>query len=957
MLARLLNLLSIKQNEWEGVLYFFLVLLIFSFGASFARSIGMALLINNLGSDKLPIMMIVVDLMVMLGSMVYAHYTKKVSGIAILAFFFLATTLFTVFIQLLMFVASQGHIFNWIYGLFFVGFFFFYILISIHIGSVIASYFTAVQVKRVTSVIHTGLPIGGALGGSTLVVMLNIFHLSPEHLVLVLGMACLGSLSLLRMISNRLTPVRTGHSDLKSNKGPVKEMIMAFKYIMGSKLMIFMSLGLIAFVIGNKLLEYQYQAIIYPSIFPDVTQRTTFFATYEMFANIAWLFIQLFLTARIVVSWGVGASNLLHPVLTAVASLALFIYFYSWYSPDQITQNAMIMLGLAVLTQFVNQEMRGALRTPANNLLFNAIPPNQWGTNKAFLNGIVFPMSTVIAGTILIFVSGTNSGFIQYTSSFTDEHISYILPLIVFIVSILGIFAALPQWAAYNEGVFSLLNRDLFGRHADINSANKTGSNNLRKVIEEKIASVDHYNVIAALEMIRVLRLNQFVNQVGNLLLKTKRFEVQEHCINTLAALPLSNSNITYLIEAMRIIENPNVLSLILKKLSHFKSVNFNREVEKLLAHPSPEVFVEACLCLHGHPQYRPKPTIEKKIIERLEKTHSPEKTALYLYALGELRQSRYSDIAIPHLKSVKPSVRLAAFKAYIRMLEGQLEPHKELLLRALRSSDKEMKIAALRALKECHPLEDWTPIIRLLGARDRTLVNESKELLRLNLNICKPFLIENVFSNTTSVQERFEILSLVYSRLSDAQKDRLQRIAHNSLRNFVRLNGLLKIHQNKLRFSKTHELISKVLQEVAENHLLNVLTVITYVSDQNLEFFQRVSRGLLSLSRANQGNALEVLSNAGEKRLSGRVLKFFDERGTDLQGINRIHITLFNKPLDVNENNYEKCLLALNHDMLRACLHYIQKEKIGRLKLARANRRVRELLIETTVHHSRSFY
>ncbi len=957
MIARFLgNLLAIKANEWEGVLYFFLVFLIFSFGASFARSIGITLLIENLGGDNLPIILILIDLAVMVGSMIYAHYTKKVSGLNILGFFLLATTVFSIVAQgLFFFNAYLGIQYYWIYGFFFVGFSFFYILIFIHAGSVVASYFTAVQVKRVTGVINTGIPIGGALGGTVLVVLINLVGLEPQRLILVLGIACLGAFGMLGLIKNRLTPVRVGHGETKSNKTPIRELIGAFKYIIGSRLMIFMSLGLMVFVIGNKLLEYQYQVIIYPVVYPDPVNRTTFFATYEIFANLAWLLIQLFLTSRIILKIGVGASNLLHPILTMIAALSLFTYFY-WNSAGQIRDSMGIMLGLGIFTHFINQEMRGAWRTPVNNLLFNAIPPNQWGTNKAFLNGIVFPFSTIIAGTILIILGGD---IVKDTTAteILSLPISYVLPLIAVVVSILGIGIALPQWAAYNEGVFGLLNRELFNRHSDIGLTNK--GNSLKRVIEEKLASSDPYHVVAALEMIRVLRLNHFVNQVGNLLLKSDVLQIQSSCINTLASLPLSNSNITYLVEALRVKNDPKVLPLILKNLASFKTINLNREIEKLLAHPSPEVFIEACLCLHGHPLYKAKPAIEKKILERLGQATkvNNQYTALYLYALGELRQPNYSDIALPFLDTGTLEVRGAAFTAYVRMLSGQLEPHREKLTEALSLPVKEVKITALRALKECHPLEDWSPVIHLLGSRDRTLVNESKELLRLNLNSCKPSLIKCVFSETGSVQERFEILSLIYLKLTDEQRERLQKMARIALRKFVQINGLLKIHQGKHLNTKTRDLIAKILQEVAENHLLNVLTVITYIAEQNLEFFQRVSRGLLSPSRANQGNALEVLSNAGEKYLAGQVLKYFDERVNDIQGVNRIYFILFHRPLEINEGNYESHLLALNHDMLRACLHYIQYEKIGRLRLGKANRNVRELLIETTTHHSKVYY
>ncbi|MDM8569030.1 hypothetical protein QUF50_05910, partial [Thiotrichales bacterium HSG1] len=907
MIARFLgNLLSIKPNERDGVFYFFLVLLVFSFGASFARSIGMTLLVGEMGGKTLPLMFVFIDLSVMAGSPIYAHYTKKISGLDILGFFLLATAIFSIFAQLLFILKDNWWLEqDWVYGLFFVGFFFFYILINIHISSFVASYFTAVQVKRVTPIINAGFPIGGALGGSTLLILLSVFHIQPQNLVVILGASCIGAYWLLRVINARFSPIRVGSlqpntSQYKNN--PLSELLVAFRYIVGSKLMIYMSLGLMLFVIASKVLEYHYQTIIYYQIFQDDTQRAKFFATYEVFANLAWLFIQLFLTSRIIMKLGVGASNVLYPVLAAIMSFALLIFFYQVEEP--LSSSFAIMLVLGVFTQFINQEMRGALRTPVNNLLFNAIPPNQWGINKAFLNGIVFPISTVTVGIFLILITSDNNvSMIQ--NFFPKEQLHYLLPLVALIVSLLGILAALPQWAAYNKGVFGLLNRELFSRQTDVKLSGWS-NNSLKQVIEQKLNSVDPYHVVAALEMIRVLRLNYFINHVGELLLKSKVYKIKKHCINTLATLPQSSISVNYLVDALQTENDADVLPLILKNLAKFQLVDFNDTIEKLLIHRDTRVFVEACLCLHKHPNYQYKDSIERRILSRLQRSRGTRDTALYLYALGELCHSYYSSRVLSFLESDDSKVRLAAFTAFVRMLEGQLESHKELLIKALNSQDKDMKIAALRALKECQSLDDWHPIIELLGARDRTMVAESKELLRLSLGTCKDALISHVFSDKISVQQRFEILSLIYSKLNSEQHIHLQQKADESLKEFVKINGLLKLHESLGYAGKVHDLIAKVLQEIAEEHLQHVLTIITFASDQNIEFFQRVSRGVLSLSRANQGNALEVLSNAKEKYLVSRLLKYFDERLTDMKSVTRIYIALFGEKHHLNESNYE---------------------------------------------------
>ncbi len=940
MVARFFSkLLAVNPDEWPGVLYFFFVLLMFSFGATFARSIGMTLLIEKLGGDTLPFIFILIDLSVMVGSLLYAHYTNKFSGLAILGFFLLSTALFSVIAQLLFiftFYWWPGQ--NWLYGVFFVGFFFFYILISIHIGSVVASYFTAVQIKRLMSVINTGLPIGGALGGTTLVILLSYFKVQPHLLIIVLGIACLGAFGLLGIINKKLTPVRAGTTTKKSSNNPFSQIPKAFKDIISSKLMIWMSIGLMLFVITNKLLEYHYQVIIYTTVYPNPTERATFFATYEIFANLAWLFIQLFLTSRIILKFGVGGSNLLYPILSAVVAGALFLYFFLKVTGG-VQEGVIVMLWLGIFTQFINQEMRGAFRTPVNNMLFNAIPPNQWGSNKAFLNGIIFPLSTLIAGTFLIMITGNGENS-SFNFGVSEQTIYYLLPLIALIISVLGIIAALPQWTHYDKGMFSLLN-------SDVDSGGDSGREKSleTKVIQEKLTSSDIDQVVTTLKIVSVKKQAESLNQIGNLLLKTQHYEIKKHCLLTLDVFPPSNTNLMYLGEALEKEKDERVLPLILKSLARFRSNNLNHIVTKLLAHPSPPVFIEAALCLYKNPKFERKLWIETEIKTRLKRTTLVDEQASYLYALGELQQSKYIENVSPFLDNKNPKLSLAAFRAFINLQKGKLDTHKDRLIKTLSSNNKAMIIAALHALKDCYFLTEWSSIIRLLDNMDEEIVKESKGLLELNLGKCKPKLIETLFSNNLSVQKRFEILSLIYPKLNEEEKQSLKPYADLALQKFTEANALLKLHQSLEHKGQGYDLIAKVLQEIAEDHLDHILTVITYESEKDSEFFQRVSHGLKSSNRANQGNALEVLSNAGEKYLVGRVLKYYEERLNDLKAIRRVYIALFNKTLKVEKSHYKELLLALDNDIIKACLLYIDPDKKGILELTEVNDTVYELL------------
>jgi len=897
------NLLGIKPNELESVWYFFIIILVFSIGSSMARSIGMALLIEQLGGEVLPKVFILIDTSAMFGFIAYAHFTKRINGNVILGFLLLCAAVFVIIARILFFFNMP-----WLYGVFFVGFFLFYVMISIHIGSVVAAYFTAVQLKRVTGVINAGFPIGGAIGGGLLIILLEF--ITAQWLVLMLTFTYIAAYSLLKIVDLRLSPVRAQHIESQSRKSPLRELNSAFFYIINSRLMIFMTIGLILFVISSKLMEYQYQALIYPTIFPDSTDRARFFATYDIFANMAWLFIQLFFTSRILIWFGVGASNIIHPLLMSMMSLGLLFNF------GFVT---------GFFAQFINQEMRMGLRTPANNMLFNAIPPNMWGATKAFLNGIAFPLATVVASFLLLMLKDTAG----------TEQLTVLLPIATLLFSLLGIFIAIPQWAAYNNGVFGLLNRTLFSRKTNLGHGDS-----LKIVIEEKLNSDDPQHAIIALGMIRVLELKGFVHPVGRLLQRCEHLEVKKHCLETLAGMPGSDMVMLHLLNALKNERDPTVLALLLRNLSQFKidDHHIHEVVEKFLLHPKPAVFCETCLCLYHNIGYKNKDNLENLLLQRIQNPHLAC-FPIYLSTLGKMRQADFSHIIVPYLDQAQADVRLAAFVAYIEMMEGHLDPHKERFIEALASPSKDMKIAALRALRECSPPEDWTPVIELLAAKDRAVVTESKELLRLNLHSCKNSLIQQVFEKDEPVQEKFEILSLVYPRFSAQQKMRLRESAEYSLEQYIRMRILYRLyHEQNTSTAEPNlkALVEKTLLEIAENHLLHVLTAITFLSNESREFFQRLGRGLQSDNKANLGNALEVLSNANERELSARLLKIAEERWSNVDIISKVYALLFEREVDITAENYTAKLLQLKHSLLRACLHYANDNKPHRSVLRR---------------------
>jgi len=165
-------------------------------------------------------------------------------------------------------------------------------------------------------------------------------------------------------------------------------------------------------------------------------------------------------------------------------------------------------------------------------------------------------------------------------------------------------------------------------------------------------------------------------------------------------------------------------------------------------------------------------------------------------------------------------------------------------------------------------------------------------------------------------------------------------------LAEFVRVRALARLYQEHTMIApKLKALVEKTLAELAENHLLYVLTAITFLSNESREFFQRLGRGLQSDNKANLGNALEVLSNAGETELAARLQKVVEERSEGLEAMAKVYMSLFAKPLEISLENYAAKLYQTNNPLLRACLYYGAQTKPNLNLLRQEPKLTQELL------------
>ncbi|MFD0842200.1 Npt1/Npt2 family nucleotide transporter [Flaviramulus multivorans] len=244
------------------------------------------------------------------------------------------------------------------------------------------------EAKRVFGFIGAGAIAGGIFGGYLTSLLTNF--LETEDLLFVAAILLLGCIPITRYIWKheviKLNPYQVSLRTNPKGESPIK-------LIKQSKL-----LSLIALVIGisvliAKLVDYQYSDYA-SKLISDQDELTSFFGFWFSTLSVISLLIQLFLTKRIVGTFGVGKSLLWLPSGILVGSVLLLIIPQLW---------------VVVFIKIVDGSLKQSVNKAATELLSIPIPIEIKKKTKTFTDVVIDSIATGLAGFILIFfINGLN---------------------------------------------------------------------------------------------------------------------------------------------------------------------------------------------------------------------------------------------------------------------------------------------------------------------------------------------------------------------------------------------------------------------------------------------------------------------------------------------------------------------------------------------------------------------
>lgn len=240
------------------------------------------------------------------------------------------------------------------------------------------------EAKRLFGFIGAGAIAGGIFGGYLTSLIAD--WIGSENLPYVAAFLLFFTIPITRFIwKKEVLPTQTKFQRKERTKGFGTN---PFALIRKSKHLTYLALIIGLGVIVAKLVDYQFSAIASASILnPD--DLTAFFGFWFSTFNVISLFIQLFLTRRVVGVFGVGTSLIILPLGIMVGALLVLIFPELW---------------AVIFIKLIDGSLKQSVNKSATELMALPIPLEIKNQTKSFIDVFVDSAATGISGLILIFV-------------------------------------------------------------------------------------------------------------------------------------------------------------------------------------------------------------------------------------------------------------------------------------------------------------------------------------------------------------------------------------------------------------------------------------------------------------------------------------------------------------------------------------------------------------------------
>lgn len=372
----------VKPGERAQLGYFFLVFLILGAGLALGRGSADALFFKRYGIEHLPAVYAMLAVVLGLGIISYASWADRLSSERFLQT--LTGILMAVLLVCWQFMRSTGG--SAIYPVYYMVFELASELLPLHFMLYIGQNFETLQAKRLMPVIFAGAQVGRMVGG---VALAGIGPAVGMDNILLLWMGLLAIAVVIIAWRHRRVGVSPYYRSIRRSRYRWRHIFSqlgeGIAFARESALVQAASWSLFFLVLSYCILNYAVNRV-YVSSFPTEAELGRFFGLLAAGTGILALLLQLFVTGRLIESFGVKRTNLLFPVSNLLAFGGLLLSF---------------ALPAAILASISKDALMPAIRSPTRSMFFNILPDHIQGRARALSMAVLMPAGLALAGASL----------------------------------------------------------------------------------------------------------------------------------------------------------------------------------------------------------------------------------------------------------------------------------------------------------------------------------------------------------------------------------------------------------------------------------------------------------------------------------------------------------------------------------------------------------------------------
>lgn len=358
-------------------LFFFLVI----FALTVVKPVRNSLFLSELGAAKLPYMYLATA--VLTGILVLIDF--KLSSI-LNRLTFMSTTIGFLLLNLVVFwwlVKLPG---KWVAPTFYIWISFFNYLLVAHFWTFANDFFNPREAKRLYGFILTIGTLGGITGGLAVNLFVETIF-GTEDVLLLAAAALLLSIGLVQLIE-KYAPRKASVKEIsKPNLKTIVDPGNGFDKSFNRRHLTLLGMMVVFGVIVSTLVDYQFNWMV-EKRYATKMAKTEFFGEFFALLNIISLFMQFFLTSRILKKFGIGVTLVLMPLILALGS-AGFVFLPT--------------ILLASFLKISDKTLGYSLMQSSGELLFLPIPSEIRVKAKLLISVFVNRLASGVAACLILF--------------------------------------------------------------------------------------------------------------------------------------------------------------------------------------------------------------------------------------------------------------------------------------------------------------------------------------------------------------------------------------------------------------------------------------------------------------------------------------------------------------------------------------------------------------------------